>query len=212
MSEFEDLQLEPQETPVEEIVEQPQEKKNVGKSLLKDLKEILLIIGIFMLVYVLFFRSVVVVGSSMNNTLVDGDRLLLISNTLYRNPKQGDVIVAAKESFRDGEPIVKRVIAVGGQTVDIDFDTGVVTVDGIVLEESYISSPTLHGEGMKFPLTVPEGCVFVMGDNRMNSTDSRSPQIGLIDNRQILGKVIFLLIPGSDNEHDFSLGRIGLVK
>lgn len=187
-------------------------KQDWKKSLLKDMKDILVILGIFMLVYVLFFRAVVVVGDSMNDTLVDGDRLLLISNLIYAEPKQGDIIVAAKDSFRNGEPIVKRIIATEGQTVDIDFKTGTVYVDGVALTEPYISTPTVENEGASFPLTVPEGCIFVMGDNRMNSLDSRSNQIGLIDEREIIGKVIFLLIPGSDDDHKFELGRIGLVK
>ena len=186
-------------------------KEDWRKTLLKDLRDLLVIIASFMLVYVLFFRAVVVVGDSMNDTLVNGDRLLLISRMIYRNPQQGDIIVASKDSFRDGEPIVKRVIATEGQVVDIDFDTGTVYVNGQALQEDYISTPTISHSSVKFPLTVPEGCVFVLGDNRMNSLDSRSSQVGLIDEREILGKVIFLLIPGSDGSHGFELGRIGLV-
>ncbi len=187
-------------------------KEDWRKTLLKDLRDLLVIIASFMLVYVLFFRAVVVVGDSMNDTLVNGDRLLLISRMLYRNPQQGDIIVASKDSFRDGEPIVKRVIATEGQVVDIDFNTGTVYVNGEALQEDYISTPTISNSSVKFPLTVPKGCVFVLGDNRMNSLDSRSSQVGLIDEREILGKVIFLLIPGSDGSHGFELGRIGLVK
>ena len=187
-------------------------KKPTGmQAFYKEMREILMILAVFMLIYVLFFRVVVVVGDSMNDTLVDGDRLLLISSTLYNNPKQGDIIVASKDSFRNGECIIKRVIATEGQVIDIDFETGAVYVDGEEIEELYISSPTFDNEGMVFPLTVAEGCVFVMGDNREDSTDSRSPQIGLIDEREILGKVIFLLIPGSDQEHAFEIGRIGVV-
>lgn len=190
--------------------QQPEKKDKMTKqSLWKDFREIAVILMVFMLVYVLFFRVVVVVGDSMNHTLVDGDRLLLISGLLYRQPEQGDIIVASKDTFKDGEPIIKRVIATEGQTVDIDFTTGEVFVDGIKLEEFYISSPTVSSGGTKFPLTVPEGCVFVMGDNRINSLDSRSTQIGLIDEREILGKAVFLVFPGSDDDHSFELGRIG---
>ena len=188
-----------------------EEKNNkmTKQGLWKDTKEILVILMVFMLVYVLFFRVVVVVGDSMNDTLVDGDRLLLISSLLYRNPEQGDIIVASKDTFKDGEPIIKRVIATEGQVVDIDFSTSTVYVDGVALTEPYISTPTSTNGGMTFPLTVPEGCVFVMGDNRMNSLDSRSTQIGIIDEREILGKAVFLVFPGMDDEHDFELGRIG---
>lgn len=179
----------------------------------KDVRDILAILVAFMLVYVLFFRVVVVKGDSMNNTLVNGDRLLLISSLFYRQSQQGDVIVACKDSFRDGEPIVKRVIATEGQTVNIDVESGTVYVDGVALEEPYIATPTTNDGDMSFPLTVPENCIFVMGDNRDNSLDSRSSQIGLIREDEILGKVIFLLIPGTDEGTvAFSLKRIGVVR
>lgn len=175
-----------------------------------DLHDLVYVLAAFMLVYILLFRVVVVVGPSMKDTLVDGDRLVLLSNTLYQNPEYGDVIVASKDSFRDGECIIKRVIATEGQVVSIDFSSGVVSVDGVELREDYIKNATKRSEGMQFPLTVPEGCVFVLGDNRMNSMDSRDPQIGFIDKREILGKAVFLLMPGTDGgmvEADY--GRIG---
>ena len=174
------------------------------------LHDVLSLLVIVILVLVFLLRVVIVSGSSMKNTLVDGDYVLLLSNYVYRNPKQGDIIVASKESFRGGEPIIKRVIAVEGQTVDIDFQNATVYVDGIALEETYIGSPTRTPEGVQFPLVVEEGCVFVLGDNRMDSTDSRSPSIGLIDRREILGRAILLLLPGSDkgdSPRDFN--RIG---
>ena len=180
----------------------------------RDARDVLYILAIFMLVYVLFFRAVVVVGDSMFDTLANGDRLLLISNLVYTDPKQGDIVVASKDSFRNGECIIKRVIATEGQTVDIDFRTGTVYVDGVALTEEYLYTGTYLPEGVKFPLTVDAGCVFVMGDNRMDSKDSRNPQIGLIDEREILGKAIFLLWPGTGSgEHpvDLDLSRIGVV-
>ena len=180
----------------------------------RDARDVLYILAIFMLVYVLFFRAVVVVGDSMFDTLANGDKLLLISNTIYRNPKQGDIIVASKDSFRGGECIVKRVIATEGQTVDIDFKTGTVYVDGEAITEAYLYTGTYTPEGVSFPLTVDTGCVFVMGDNRMKSKDSRNPEIGLIDEREILGKVIFLMFPGTGTDNNpiaFDFGRIGVV-
>ncbi len=194
----------------QELPEQP-EKPNRAKSFFQDCRDIVYILAIFMFVYVLCFRMVVVDGDSMNNTLVHGDRLLLLSNVLYWEPKQGDVIVASKDSFRNGECIIKRVIAVEGQTVDINFETGDVFVDGELLDEDYICSPTMLPEGTVFPLTVSEGCVFVMGDNRMDSTDSRNPRIGQIDRREILGKAVLLLLPGQDENHEMDFGRIGVV-
>lgn len=191
----------------------PLEKKEPWqKSLFRDARDILYVLAIFMLVYTMFFRTVVVIGDSMYDTLVDGDRLLLISNFIYHNPKQGDIIVASKDSFHNGEGIIKRVIATEGQEVDIDFHTGTVYVDGVALEEDYIYSPTLLEEGVVFPVTVEKGCVFVMGDNRMDSKDSRSPAIGMIDCREILGKAVFLMLPGDDGgteKRDF--GRIGVI-
>ena len=151
-----------------------------------------------LLVFLLLFRVVVVSGPSMNKTLVHGDYLLLINNVFYTEPKQGDIIVAAKSSFDAGEPIIKRVIATEGQWVDIDFDAGVVYVNGNPMDEPYTNTPTNLYEGIDFPLMVDEGCVFVMGDNRNKSKDSRSIEIGQVDKREILGKAIFLFIPGRD--------------
>lgn len=152
-----------------------------------------------LLVFLLVFRIVVVSGPSMNTTLTHGDYLLLLNSVFYRNPEAGDIIVAAKGSYKNGEPIIKRVIATEGQWVDIDFDTGIVYVNGTALDEPYISSPTMLFEGISFPLLVDDGCVFVMGDNRMDSKDSRSPDIGLVDKREILGKAILLFLPGTDS-------------
>ena len=171
------------------------ESENVFLSYLHDF--VFLIAGV-LLIFSFLFRVVVVSGPSMNATLVDGDWLILIGNVLYTEPKQGDIIVASKDSFDDGAPIIKRVIATEGQTVDIDFVSGIVYVDEKPLDEAYILTPTFLDEGVSFPLTVKKGCVFVMGDNRGNSKDSRSPEIGQIDQREILGRAIFLMLPGND--------------
>ena len=151
-----------------------------------------------LLIFLLLFRVVVVSGPSMNDTLVDGDYLLLLNNVFYSDPKQGDIIVAAKASFKDGEPIIKRVIATEGQWVDIDFEKGIVYVNGTALDEPYTKTPTNIFEGVGFPLQVDEGYIFVMGDNRNESKDSRSLEIGLIDKREVVGKAIFLFLPGKD--------------
>ena len=187
-----------------------QEKQSVSQTVLLYLHDIAYLLAIILLVLMLLFRVVVVSGTSMLPTLVSGDRLLLISRPLYHTPCRGDIIVASKDSFENGEPIIKRVIAVEGQTVDIDFSTGTVYVDGIALHEPYINNLTTLNEGVAFPLVVEDGCIFVLGDNRGRSQDSRSPAIGLIDEREILGKAIFLFVPGLDEEtkqRDFS--RIG---
>ena len=144
----------------------------------------------------LFFTFIahqfLVIGSSMVPTLEDGDRLI-VSN-LFFTPKYGDIVVLRKEQFRE-DPIVKRIIATEGQTVDIDFVEGIVYVDGNALDEPYVNELVHEPEDFTEPVTVPEGCVFVMGDNRNRSTDSRYADIGCVDTRLILGKAILRLSP-----------------
>lgn len=182
---------------------------NVFVSYLHDL--VTLIAGV-LLVFSLLFRVVIVSGPSMNSTLVDGDWLLLLGNVMYREPQYGDVIVASKDGFDDGKPIIKRVIATEGQIVDIDFAAGIVYVDGEALDEPYTLTATNLDEGVDFPLTVEEGCLFVMGDNRNWSKDSRSPEIGLVDKREILGKALFLFFPGNDGGNvERNFNRIGVL-
>ena len=186
------------------------ERQKTFLSYLHDM--VFALVGI-LLVFMLLFRLVVVSGPSMRQTLENGDSLILLSNVFYNNPKYGDIIVACKDDYKNGEPIIKRVIATEGQTVDIDFDAGIVFVDGKALDEPYTNTPTNLPEGTTFPLTVEEGHLFVMGDNRNDSKDSRDPQIGLIDKREILGRAVFLALPGVNpdtQQRDF--GRIGVLK
>lgn len=183
------------------------------KSVVLYLHDLLYMLVAIMIMFLLVFRVIVVSGSSMYSTLIDGDYLLLVSNLFYQEPRRGDIIVAAKKSFDNGAPIIKRVIATEGETVDIDFDMGIVYVDGVALEEPYTYTPTNVDEGMRFPLTVEENCVFAMGDNRNRSKDSRNPEIGQIDKREILGKALYLFMPGTDEGHagpDYD--RIGAIK
>lgn len=179
---------------------------------LEYLHDIVYILAVILLVFTFFVRMVVVSGSSMFSTLADGDYLLLLDHPLCGDLEYGDIVVASMDRFHDGEPIVKRVIATEGQTVDIDFEQGIVYVDGKPLDEPYTHTKTTLDEGMKFPLVVREGCVFLMGDNRNNSRDSRDPLIGQVDQREILGKALFLVLPGT-GENEFTTprdyGRIG---
>ena len=182
------------------------------KQVLSYVHDLVYLLTAVMLIFLLCFRVVVVSGTSMNSTLLDGDYLLLLGSTFYQNPKQGDIIVASKESFDNGAPIVKRVIATEGQEVNINFKTGVVSVDGVALDEPYTLTPTTTYEGVNFPLVVEEGCLFVMGDNRNDSKDSRHPAIGQIDRREVLGKVIFLFLPGTNyGQQEKNFDRIGVV-
>ena len=187
-------------------------KTDLQSSVLLYLHDLVFLLAGFLLILLLLFRIVIVDGPSMRNTLIDGDYLLLLSNTFYTQPQYGDIVVASKDDFKDGEPIIKRVIATEGQTVDIDFEAGIVYVDGVALVEEYTRTPTNLAEGMAFPLTVGEGCLFVMGDNRNESKDSRNPEIGLIDTREILGKAIVLLFPGTDGgKIEPQYNRIGVL-
>lgn len=186
-----------------------------GSIFLSYLHDLAFLIAGVLLVFSLLFRVVVVSGPSMNSTLIDGDWLLLIGNVLYTAPNRGDIIVASKDLFDNGAPIIKRVIATEGQVVDIDFTAGIVYVDGEALDEPYTLTPTNLSEGIEFPLTVDKGCIFVMGDNRNVSKDSRSTEIGQIDCREVLGKAVFLFVPGDPDGPKGSaqrdLSRIGVV-
>lgn len=196
----------------EQINDGGKKKRRLQNIVLDYLHDLVFLLAILLLVFVLVFRIVVVSGPSMKNTLLDGDYLIVLSSALAGDPEPGDIIVASKADFKNGEPIIKRVIATGGQTVDIDFNTGIVTVDGLALDEPYVREKGgILDEGVNFPLTVDEGCLFVMGDNRNNSMDSRDPDIGLIDERQVLGHAIFLVFPGNDSgREDRDFGRIGV--
>lgn len=164
-----------------------------------------------MLLFTFVIRLIGVDGRSMVPTLQDGDRLLVLNNLLCGGYEPGDVVVLRKESFLP-TPIVKRVIATESQVVDIDFLSGVVYVDGQRLHEDYVNELTFTAEGTEFPLTVPEGSVFVMGDNRNHSTDSRDVRLGTVDERYIIGRAVFLLFPGLDIETEKrDYGRIGAI-
>lgn len=167
---------------------------------------------IITLTFTFAVRMMGVSGPSMIPTLQNGDRLIVVNSTICGDYEVGDIVIARKMSFSD-EPIVKRVIATEGQTVDIDFDLGRVYVDGVELHEDYINDLTYLQEGTEFPLTVPQGSVFLMGDNRNHSSDSRDDRLGPVEEQLITGKAVFVLFPGKDyltERRDFS--RIGLLK
>ncbi len=145
--------------------------------------------------FIFVFRTVGVVGGSMLPTLHENDRIILTSSCF--EPKYGDIVVTCQPAKSEviEDILVKRVIATEGQTVDIDFVEGVVYVDGVALDEPYINEPTHDMEDFSGPVTVPDGHVFVMGDNRNRSTDSRSDLVGFIREEYILGKALFRVNP-----------------
>lgn len=175
----------------------PQKSKTLSLiSFLYDMVDSLkgaVVVAFFVFCFV--FRVIGVEGDSMLPTLHDGDWVAVSGLSL--NIDRGDVVISTQPWERN-VPIVKRVIAVGGDTVDIDFSTGNVFVNGEILNEPYINSPTTLSYDVTFPLTVPDGCVFLMGDNRGNSLDSRSSQVGFIDERYILGEVYLRIFPTGD--------------
>ena len=191
--------------------QQEENKKENSRELYEWVQALVGSVLTVVLVFTFVIRLIGVDGHSMVPTLQDGDRLLVMNSMLYDDYKYGDIVVLRKETFMQ-EPIVKRVIATAGQTVDIDFDEGVVYVDGQALEEDYINERTYLEEGTEFPLTVPEGSIFVMGDNRNRSSDSRDSRLGTVDTRYVIGKAVFMAFPGADEvTGKKDLKRIGAI-
>ncbi len=165
-----------------------------GRDLYLNIRVLVVMMSAFVLIFTFLARIIVVSGPSMENTLFGGDLILVWS--LGYTPEQGDVVVLTQESYQE-DSIVKRVIATEGQQVDIDYNSGRVYVDGEALEEEYTKEQMLlpsYGEGLNH-VTVPEGCIFVMGDNRNHSADSRYPAIGIVDTRCVIGRGMFVIFP-----------------
>lgn len=183
-----------------------------GRELYEWVRALVSAVTAVVLVFTFAVRMIGVDGHSMVPTLQNGDRLAVTAGLLAGTYRPGDIVVLRKDSFLD-EPIVKRVIAVGGQTVDIDFSTGSVFLDGKLLNEPYINELTFREEGTCFPLTVPEGSIFVMGDNRNHSNDSRDARLGTVDTGYVIGRAVFLLYPGPDQAGGKrDLSRIGAIR
>ena len=188
---------------------EPREKKSRSREAYEWVQALVCSVLAVVLLFTFAVRLIGVDGRSMVPTLQDGDRLLVLNAMLCGGYEPGDIVVLRKESFLP-TPIVKRVVATEGQVVDIDFASGTVFVDGKPLQEDYISERTFTAEGTVFPLTVPEGCVFVLGATRNHSTDSRDARLGTVDARYIIGRAVYLALPGPDAETGLrDYGRIG---
>ena len=186
-------------------------ENKAGKSIYEWIRVLVPTVVAAVLLFTLGVRVVSVSGESMRETLQDGDRLLVINSLWCGAYQPGDIVIVGGV-LEEEQMIVKRVIAAEGQTVDIDFDAGLVYVDGAVLEEPYIREATHLQEGTVFPLTVPEGCVFIMGDNRNDSQDSRDARVGCVDIRSIIGRAAVLAVPGKTAELDRrEWSRIGIL-
>ena len=176
---------------------EPEEQATLGQSLYSWLQAVAPVIIGIVLVFTFVGRLTPVDGPSMEPTLWHGD--MMVVRSLGYTPKQGDVVVLTKPFENITGPIVKRVIAVGGQTVEIDYAANTIYVDGEEIPQGYILEPMEQKSWQTIStITVPEGEVFVMGDNRNVSNDSRNPDLGTVDTRYILGKAELVLFPFGD--------------
>lgn len=170
------------------------DRKEEGNEMYQNIRTLVSVLVVLILLFTFVVRLIVVSGPSMEDTLHNGDTMLVWS--LGYEPRQGDIIVLTKKSYQE-DSIVKRVIALEGQTVDIDYYNNAVYVDGEMLAEDYVKEwmyvPS-YGDVINH-ITVPKGCIFVMGDNRNESADSRYPGIGIVDERCVIGRAVLVLYP-----------------
>lgn len=191
--------------------EKTEKKKNNLRETVEYAESLAVVFVVMLLIFTFIARPATVDGESMMPTLQNGERLV-ISNLFYE-PTAGDIVVLCGEADREeGKNLIKRIIATEGQTIDIDFEAGEVYVDGQKLDEPYILEPTYLDEGTEFPLTVPEGEIFVMGDNRNGSRDSRSLTVGTVKEEYIVGHVLFRFFPFDRFGKISDTGRLNIVR
>ena len=192
-----------------------EEKGTFWKDAADMLEAVLISIFCVIMLFAYVLRPVTVEGHSMESTLQDQDKLFMTD--LFYTPERGDIVIIdndASHTFDENgnlvegqglstvtteKRLIKRIIAVGGETLDINFDDGTVTIDGTVLDEPYINNLTLNDEGaFSYPITIPDGYYFVMGDNRNHSSDSRHVTLGPVDSRYVIGGARFVFFPFQD--------------
>jgi len=183
--------------------QQPQKQEfDIVRELFDWAESLVASLVIIVLLFAFAVRLIGVSGDSMKPTLHNMDYLIV--SKLGYTPKQGDIVVMTKEGFLVNpttgreDSFVKRIIATEGQTVDIDFALGVVYVDGVLQDDSFTLTKTTKQGDLSFPCTVPEDHIFVLGDNRNGSTDSRDIEVGMVDERYIVGRVLFRILPLTD--------------
>lgn len=176
------------------------ERYKKSRDLLEWYDAIVLAVVLLALLFTFGARVIRVDGESMHPTLENGERLVISSWDTH--PQKKDIVIIDSHSDYQ-KPLVKRVIATAGDTVDIDFAAGIVYVNGEAQAEPYTAEPTYVQESATFPLTVPQGCLFLMGDNRNHSLDSRSVEVGCVDERDVLGRALLRILP---------LQKIGVVQ
>lgn len=184
-------------------IEEKKSKNSRNKLEIFDWLEIIVVsVAIVTILFTFIFKVVTIKGDSMVDTLHDGERIMI--SKLFYTPERGDIVVISRNEdnstdYKSNETcIIKRIIATEGQIVDIDFSKGVVSVDGVELEERYTYTPTNTRGDVEFPVVVPEGHVFVLGDNRNVSADSRKSTLGnngMVDTRNILGRALIRILP-----------------
>ena len=191
-------EVEVEEDKKTETAEKPDKKMQFHLNVYDFASIVMAAFIIIALIFTFAFRLVGVKGQSMESTLFENDWLITMEQDEY---VYGDIVVITEPNYFN-EPLIKRVIATGGQIVDIDYGSSTVYVDGVALEEPYINeSFILHNnDDITFPYTVPEGHLFCMGDNRNHSTDSRSNLIGAVDERYILGRAMLRVLPFGDSD------------
>lgn len=167
----------------------------LSRELIEWLSSIVFALIFVVVLFTYVFSIVGVSGGSMEPNFYTGDRVVI--SGLFYKPKAGDVVVITQPNEKN-EPLIKRIVALGGQTVEIDTEEGIVYVDGKALEEPYLNQKTFNDGELSGPVTVPEGYVFVLGDNREISWDSRYHEVGFIDERYLSGKVYLKVWPFED--------------